>query len=74
MSRFIKAVVIMVAVTMILILAVPLLTGLLAVLGGLLAAVFALGVGVVSSFGGWIVIIAIPVGITYWIMRDKKGE
>ena len=73
MNNLIKAIAIMVGVTTVLILAVPLLTGLLAVFGGLLAAVFALGVGVVTSFGGWIVVILIPVGITYWIMKKKEG-
>lgn len=73
MNNLIKALAIMVGVTTILILAVPLLTGLLAVFGGLLAAVFALGVGVVTSFGGWVLVILIPVGITYWIMKKKEG-
>jgi len=74
MSNFLKALGILVGVTTILILAVPLLTGLLAVLGGLLAGVFAIGVGVVGAFGGWILVILIPVAITYYIMKQKKGE
>ncbi|MBP3826220.1 MAG: hypothetical protein ILA11_10885 [Butyrivibrio sp.] len=74
MSKFVKALAILVGVTTVLILAVPLLTGLLAVLGGLLAGVFAIGIGVVGAFGGWILVILIPIAITYWIMKEKKGE
>ena len=74
MSKFVKALAILVGVTTVLILAVPLLTGLLAVLGGLLVGVFAIGIGVVGAFGGWILVLLIPIAITYWIMRQKKGE
>lgn len=74
MSNFMKALAIMIGVTIALILVVPLLTGLFAVLGGLLAGVFALGIGIIGSFGGWILVVLIPVGITYWIMKQKKGE